>query len=341
MVSKKNRSLFNGALDAAEAEAETVAPADQDEAAERGRHRYLEGRTTALAKIAGGEYVHKTLHLIDPGRCRMWAQHNRRYELLDEARCADLIEGIKAQGGQEFPAIVRPITDDPAHDYEVVCGARRHWAINWLREHHYDFKFLIEIRELSDEEAFRLSDVENRDRADISDYERAVDYRQALDQYYKTLSQMAERLEVTVDWLSRYLDLAALPEPIVAAYPDVTHIRIQHARELKPLLKDRKTRERVLERAGELAARQATLRADGASLLDGKVVVRELKAATRAKKTGTGVLHTYQCETTRKPMLEVSRRGRSGLTLRVVPDSGAAEGEILDACKAALAAYGR
>jgi ParB family chromosome partitioning protein len=152
---------------------------------------------------------------------------------------------------------------------------------------------------------------------------------------------MAERLEVTVDWLSRYLDLAELPEAIVAAYPDVTHIRIQHARELKPLLKERKTRERVLERANELGAKQAALRADGAPRLDGKAVIRELKAATRTKKAGAGVLHTYQCETTRRPMLEVSRRGRSGLTLRVVPDSGAGEGEILEACKAALTAFGR
>ena len=37
----------------------------------------------------------------------MWAGHNRAYDLLTPENCADLIEGMKAQGQQEFPAIVR------------------------------------------------------------------------------------------------------------------------------------------------------------------------------------------------------------------------------------------
>ena len=63
---------------------------------------------------------------------------------------------------------------------EVICGARRHWTITWLRANNYPrFRYLIEERELTDEEAFRLADIENRDREDISDYERAVDYVEA------------------------------------------------------------------------------------------------------------------------------------------------------------------
>ena len=33
---------------------------------------------------------------------------------------------------------------------------------------------------MSDEEAFRLADIENREREDISDYERAIDYGDAI-----------------------------------------------------------------------------------------------------------------------------------------------------------------
>src|SRR3546814_15140148 len=89
----------------------------------------------------------------------MWAGHNREYALLNEERCADLIESIKAQGRQEMPAIVRRVRGEPDYDFEVICGARRHWSISWLRSHNYpDFRFLVDISELSDEEAFRIAD---------------------------------------------------------------------------------------------------------------------------------------------------------------------------------------
>ena len=62
------------------------------------------------------------------------------------------------------PALgVRRVAGDPGYDYEVVCGARRHWTVGWLRDHGYpDFRFLIEPRELTDEEAFRAADLRAR-----------------------------------------------------------------------------------------------------------------------------------------------------------------------------------
>lgn len=97
--------------------------------------------------------------------------------------------------------------------FEVICGARRHFAVSWLRANNYpQFRYLVEERALTDEEAFRLADIENRDREDLSDYERAVDYAQALERYYGGRQKtMATRLEVSEAWLSRYLQLAKLP----------------------------------------------------------------------------------------------------------------------------------
>jgi ParB family chromosome partitioning protein len=31
------------------------------------------------------------------------------------------------------PAVVRRLEGDPAYDYEVIAGTRRHWSIAWLR----------------------------------------------------------------------------------------------------------------------------------------------------------------------------------------------------------------
>ena len=142
-------------------------------------------RENRLAELAAGKSVTRLQELIDPGRCRIWGEHNRDYAALSADNCDDLIDSFKAEGRQNFPAIVRRIQGDPDHDYEVICGARRHWAVTWMRAHHQpDFRFLVEPRELTDEEAFRLADLENRSRRDLSDYERASDYARAIDRYY-------------------------------------------------------------------------------------------------------------------------------------------------------------
>lgn len=291
--------------------------------------RFL-NRSTALADRLSGDAIEKTLLWVDPERCRMWERHNRRYELLNEARCADLIEGFKAQGQQEFPAIVRSLHDDPNFDYEVICGARRHWTVNWLRENNYrQFRFLIDVREITDEEAFRLSDVENRDREDICDYERAVDYSNALTSYYGGRQKdMAERLEVSEAWLSRYLGLAKLPKIVVDAYSDITEIRERHARDLKPLLNQRVSKAAILEEAKAIAEQQSE------SVVDGATVFKRLKAvATPRRPTSKPPVSEYKSRDGDLILKAKPKRGR-GVVLDIV-DIRDTE-SVLEACRCAL-----
>ncbi|MBY5935663.1 ParB/RepB/Spo0J family partition protein [Tateyamaria omphalii] len=251
------------------------------DASDRAGARFLK-RTTAISDRLAGEVEEKTLRWVDPARCRMWERHNRDYALLTEDNCRDLIDGIRSQGQQEFPAIVRPV-DDEDYDFEVICGARRHFAVSWLRNNNYtQFKYLVEARQLSDEEAFRLADIENRDREDISDYERALDYADAVARYYGGKQKaMAERLEVSQPWLSRYLQLAKLPQAIVDAFPNIREIRERNARELKPLLSQPDTSRAVLEEAGAIRREQERARAGRGSFVDAANVMRRL---TRAGK---------------------------------------------------------
>lgn len=336
MSINKNSSLFSD-LTAATKEPRPAATTER-----KRNSGYLQERDHQLSQLVSGELVDKLLRWVDPARCRMWAHHNRRYDLLNETRCADLIEGFKSQGQQEFPAIVRRITNDPDHEYEVICGARRHWTVSWLRANNYpNFKFLIDIRGISDEEAFRLSDIENRDRNDISDYERAVDYLHALKSYYKTQKTMAERLEVTEAWLSYYLELANLPDEVVSAYPDVTQIRIQHARDLKPFLKDTRHRNRVIDEARTLVKMQDAARHAGQLLLDGQQVVKRLIGAVKGKTKAARVssqLAEYT-SATGKPMMSVSRKGRAGLVITIPLNSGATKGELAKACKDVISEF--
>jgi ParB family transcriptional regulator, chromosome partitioning protein len=83
------------------------------------------------------------------------------------------------------PAVVRRVEGDPLHDYEVIAGTRRHWWISWLRANNYpDMVFLAQVQVLDDESAFRLADLENRARKDVSDLERARNYANALENHY-------------------------------------------------------------------------------------------------------------------------------------------------------------
>jgi ParB family chromosome partitioning protein len=270
----KNRSILAGLV----AEAPVT---DTPKPAGEGTAR-VGDRLSALARVTSGDYAEKTFRLVDPARCRMWSRHNRAYALLSADSCADLLESLRAQGEQEFPAVVRRVSGDPDHDWEVICGARRHWSVSYLRNvEHREIKFLIDERELSDEAAFRLSDLENRAREDISDYERAKDYLDAVQTYYGGVAQrMADRLEVARAWLSRFLDLARLPDEVVAAFGDVRGLRENHARELKPLLSDSASRARMLAAARTLSERQIARRATGDDLIEPPKVVAALKAAS-------------------------------------------------------------
>ena len=280
--------------------------------------RFLK-RSTAIGEKLSGEREEKVLHRVDPATCRMWARHNREYDLLNEENCRDLIDGIRAQGRQEFPAIVRRLKGED-HAYEVICGARRHFAVSWLRANNYpQFKYLIELRELTDEEAFRLADIENRERDDISDYERARDYAEAIDLYYGGRQKaMAERLEVSEAWLSRYLGLAKLPAEIVAAFASIRDLRELHARTLKPLLADPKSRDAVLAEAHILKDAQQKAREGQRGLMEAAKVVARLKAAAGSSGSKKALRQIYPGAA---GGAGITARRSGGKTILEVPDS--------------------
>ena len=288
-MSKRHDAIFNDVLK------DLSAPAAPD----RGGARFLK-RQNALSDT--GEREEKVLRWVDPASCVMWARHNRAYELLSEENCRDLIDSIRAQGQQEFPAIVRRLPAGQGAEYEVICGARRHFAISWLRANNYpQFRYLIEVRDLTDEEAFRLADIENRDRADLSDYERARDYLSALDLYYGGKQKsMAARLEVSEAWLSRYLYLARLPPVIVEAWPQITEIKELHARSVRPLLND--AEDKVLAEAKAVAAEQDRARKGQGGYVPVPKVLARLKAAAYGTEMAAGPSQASEG-------VSVSRRG--------------------------------
>lgn len=274
----KKHSVFDDVL----SDFKTNTPVRED----RSGARFL-NRQARVSDRLSGDVEEMTLRRIDPAEARMWARHNRAYDLLTEDNCRDLIDGIRAQGRQEFPAVVRR-TGEADTPYEVICGARRHFAVSWLRANNYpQIRYLIEVRDLTDEEAFRLADIENRDREDISDFERARDYLSALETFYGgSQKDMAARLEVSATWLSRYLQLARLPQEVIAAFPSIRDIRELHARQLKPHLGRPAERDAILAEARALVG--------GAGGLGAAAVMTRLRAAVAAPRAKAVPVRTYR-----------------------------------------------
>lgn len=304
----------------------------------------LSGRNNRLAELASGTVVNSPQELIDPARCRIWERHNRDYAALSEQRCEDLIESVLAQGKQEVPAIVRRVTGDPAHDFEVICGARRHWTVSWLRaNNHPEVRYLVEIRDLTDEQAFRISDLENRAREDLSDMERARDYLQALGLYYGGKQKdMAKRLNQSEAWLSRYLDLARLPDELVSAFPDPFELKISHITALKPLLKPEESRSLVLAEAARI--REARESGAGQGPATAPDMIRALARAAKPsnggdlkeapRKTGKdAVTHRNEAGL---PVLRVDGKDRKGLSVVLLPKGGGSRSDVEAALKQLL-----
>lgn len=342
MTRSGSNKAFGASVLARASEAAKAREAEGVEAPHNPASSILQSRDNALSAMASGKTLPDGNMLVDPARVRIWEHHNRDQEWLNEDTCADLIESIKAEGRQRIPAIVRRVKNDPDHDYELIAGRRRHWSVSWLRAHHYEsIEFLITVQNLSDQEAFRIADLENRSRKDISDIERARDYQFALGEFYEGKQvMMAERLGVTKSWLSRYLVLAEMPKAILSAFHSIYEIGVSHAAQLAALLRKEEARLLMEREAEKIATQQARLKESGEAAIGPMEVVRRLIASTVSRAA------TEEASEKREPVTYASASGRSmmtviggrggGLTIKIVANSGASRKELMAAFTKAL-----
>lgn len=118
---------------------------------------------------------------VDPKDCRPWRYHDRMSESLTPERCAELIESILKEGQKE-PAVVRALPEGGEFRYEIIYGARRHFACSYIRTTKDEkFPFKVVVKDiLSDEDAAHLTYIENESPDPIRDFERGVFFRRLL-----------------------------------------------------------------------------------------------------------------------------------------------------------------
>lgn len=219
---------------------------------------------------------------VDPRRVRIWEGNPRNYEKLTYDSMFDLIEGIKAEGGQKIPAMVRRVHGDEAYEYEVIAGSRRHFAVSWLRDNgHPELRFVAIVGTITDEEAFRLTELENRIRQDVTDLERAKAYAYGLATYYSSQTEMAAALGISQPWLSKHVSVAAMPEAIFAAFASESDIQVKVVYPVAQEWRKEENRALLIEKAVELAGEQRRRSVAGEKPLMAKQVVTALLSVTK------------------------------------------------------------
>lgn len=143
---------------------------------------------------------------IDPAQCRPWKYHNRDTAWLTQERCQDLISSIETSGQNE-PALVRALFDDPHYRYEIIYGVRRWFACSQIPNH----KLLARITDVDDKTCMILMHSENAFSRDISEFERAFSFaKQMKSGVFKNQTEMARAMGLSQGTISKMIQSAEI-----------------------------------------------------------------------------------------------------------------------------------
>jgi ParB/RepB/Spo0J family partition protein len=131
---------------------------------------------------------------------------------FDEKALKELSESIKEHGILQ-PVLVRPINsslDEPWEQFELVCGERRYRAakLAGLEE------IPVNIRVLTDDEAFELQIIENLERKDVHPLDEADAFKKMLDSGKYTVTDIAAKMAKPESFIVQRLKLVDLIDDV-------------------------------------------------------------------------------------------------------------------------------
>jgi ParB/RepB/Spo0J family partition protein len=155
------------------------------------------------------------------------SEHNAR-RTYNRWRLEELAASIRAQGLHQ-PILVRPKTrpeGQPGKPYEIIAGHRRFRAHKLLKLQAIP---CIVRRDLKEAETRVARATENLQRENLTPYEEAVAFQEALDVKGMSQVKLAEQLGISAGTVSNRLAYLRLPEPVArrlaaGEYPQ-THVK--------------------------------------------------------------------------------------------------------------------
>lgn len=159
------------------------------------------------------------IDLIRPG-----SQQARRY--FDPAALTELAESIKTSG------VVQPVVlRTRVWGFELLAGERRWRAAQQAGLHEIP---AIVRDDLSDTEAFVIGLIENLQRESLTPIETAAGLKRLGELFELTHEEIGERVGKSREYVSNYLRLLNLAEP-VQALVNAAHLHLGHAKSLAGL----------------------------------------------------------------------------------------------------------
>lgn len=228
------------------------------------------------------------VEFLDPAQVRPSRFANRHELSFSGADFEALKAEIASAGRNVQPIKVRRLASSQvqtgkgekgaAAQYEIAFGHRRHRACLEL-----GLPVAAIVEELSDAQLFAEMDRENRERANLAPWEQGAMYKRALDAgLFPSLRKLASALGVQAGNASTAVQLASLPDAVVAAFESPLVLQYRWAAQLQAAL-DR-DQAGVLARAAELSALPAPL--PGRQVLQ-RLVGDAAAAAAKRSKTRT------------------------------------------------------
>lgn len=220
---------------------------------------------------------------IDPKRIRLTELANRHALSLDGSDTDFIaLKADIAQRGQLEPIRVRPAAHaQGVFEYELVYGHRRHaacLALDAETAEGFPVLALLDAQAADARDHVLKMYQENAARKDLSAFEIGRMFRGWLDaRVFSEQNEIAEATGLGKQTVSKYLQVAALPDPIIAAFRDPRVIAVRWAESLMAAL--RQNAAAVLGAAKRLAE-QADAPAE--------LVLRTLLDAAVKRKTTRG-----------------------------------------------------
>lgn len=143
---------------------------------------------------------------------------------FDQKALNELAQSIKEHGILQ-PVLVRPVNDkeESFEQFELVCGERRYRAakLAGLEE------IPVNIRVLTDDEAFELQIIENLERKDVHPLDEADAFKKMLDSGKYTIADIAAKMVKSESFIVQRLKLVDLVEVLrddfLAGYFGIGH----------------------------------------------------------------------------------------------------------------------
>lgn len=203
---------------------------------------------------------------VNPNRICNWQFHDRPpTELGDIDALANDLKLI----GQQQPCIVRPYTENPDYDYEVIAGERR-----WRAASKAGIQLKVIVKPFSDNEAALSQAGENAQRKDLSDFAKGMSIAKFLESGVLTQSDLTKKLGLSKIQVNRLMSFSQVPEEIWEAVSDMSNVSARTATEIRALANKGKKNINALItlspriRSGKLGARN--LRQEVENLLTGE-----------------------------------------------------------------------